>query len=126
MAAPYRNSFSGKGVFPPRYAFTLLIPLRSMLLSPGKLIQRLDIQEHHNVLEVGPGPGYFSSPVAKKLKRGYIKSSAVIPFNKANAPDVYGVINLNIVRKNKEFSDKDISLLKELINLTSIALLPVK
>jgi ubiquinone/menaquinone biosynthesis C-methylase UbiE len=70
MAAPYRNSFSGKGVFPPRYAFTLLIPLRSILLSPRNLIQRLDIEENHKVLEIGPGPGYFSSHVAKKLERG--------------------------------------------------------
>lgn len=66
----YRNSFSGKGVFPPRYAFTLLLPLRNVFLSPQKLIKRLDLQENDTVLEVGPGPGYFSAKVAKELKKG--------------------------------------------------------
>ncbi|MCG6938538.1 MAG: methyltransferase domain-containing protein [Gammaproteobacteria bacterium] len=70
MATPVRKSFSGKGVFPPRYAFTLLIPFRNIFLSPKKLIQRLDLKEHHNVLEIGPGPGYFSTHVAKKLTNG--------------------------------------------------------
>lgn len=70
MTAPYRNSFSGKGVFPPKYAFTLLIPLRNLFLSPRKLIQRLDLKEHHTVLEIGPGPGYFSPHVARKLQDG--------------------------------------------------------
>ncbi|MDH5573437.1 MAG: methyltransferase domain-containing protein [Gammaproteobacteria bacterium] len=70
MAISYKNSLSGKGVFPPRYAFTLLIPFRRIFLSPQKLIQRLDLKEDHLVLEVGPGPGYFSTHIAKKLKRG--------------------------------------------------------
>ena len=70
MATSYRNSLSGKGVFPPKYAFTLLIPFRNIFLSPRKLIQRLDIKENHNILEIGPGPGYFSTHIAKKLKSG--------------------------------------------------------
>lgn len=70
MNIPYKNSFSEKGVFPPKYAFTLLIPFRNLFLSPGKLIQRLDLEENHSVLEIGPGPGYFSTHVAKKLTNG--------------------------------------------------------
>ncbi len=70
MTTSYKNSFSGKGVFPPRYAFTLLIPFRNIFLSPKRLIQRLDLKEDHHVLEIGPGPGYFSTHVAKVLKRG--------------------------------------------------------
>lgn len=70
MAPTYKNSFSGKGVFPPKYAFTLLIPFRNIFLSPRKLIQRLDLKEDHNVLEIGPGPGYFSAHIAKQLKSG--------------------------------------------------------
>ena len=70
MAPPYNNSFSRKGVFPPKYAFTLLIPFRNIFLSPRKLIQRLDLKENHNVLEIGPGPGYFSTHIASKLKNG--------------------------------------------------------
>lgn len=70
MTSTHKNSFSGKGVFPSKYAFTLLIPLRNIFLSPKKLIQRLDLKEDHNVLEIGPGPGYFSTHIAKKLKYG--------------------------------------------------------
>lgn len=64
------HSFCGKGVFPPKYAFTLLIPFRNFFLSPKRLINRLGLKEDYNVLEIGPGPGYFSTHVAKKLKRG--------------------------------------------------------
>ena len=70
MVTPYRNSLSGKGVFPPKYAFTLLIPFRNIFLSPRKLIERLDLKEDQNILEIGPGPGYFSTHIAKKLKNG--------------------------------------------------------
>jgi ubiquinone/menaquinone biosynthesis C-methylase UbiE len=65
-----KNSFSSKGVFPPKYAFTLLIPFRNIFLSPKKLIQRLDLKDDHAVLEIGPGPGYFSGSIAKTLKNG--------------------------------------------------------
>jgi ubiquinone/menaquinone biosynthesis C-methylase UbiE len=65
-----KNSFSGKGVFPPKYAFTLLIPIRNIFLSPKKLIKRLDLEDGHTVLEIGPGPGYFSVKIAKTLKNG--------------------------------------------------------
>ncbi|MET0052491.1 MAG: class I SAM-dependent methyltransferase [Candidatus Thiodiazotropha sp.] len=70
MPTSYKNSFSGKGVFPPKYAFTLLIPLRNLFLSPRTLIRRLSLREDQQVLEIGPGPGYFSVPVARKLHRG--------------------------------------------------------
>lgn len=59
-----------KGVFPHQFAFTLLIPIRNIFLSPKKLIQRLKLKEHYNVLEVGSGPGYFSSKVAKAVPNG--------------------------------------------------------
>ena len=59
--------FAGKGLFPPQYAFTLLIPVRNIFLSPGKLIKRLELQKNSVVLEVGPGPGYFSAKIAGAL-----------------------------------------------------------
>lgn len=66
----FKTSFSGKGVFPPKYAFTLLLPFRNLFLSPAKLIERLDLQEDFTVLEIGPGPGYFSVKIAQQLKKG--------------------------------------------------------
>ena len=62
--------FSGKGVFPHEMAFTLLIPLRNIFLSPAQLIRRLNLEKSSRVLEVGPGPGYFSVKVAKAIPEG--------------------------------------------------------
>ena len=47
---------AGKGVFPPKYAFTLLFPLRNIFISPRQLIERMDLKSDSIVLEVGPGP----------------------------------------------------------------------
>ena len=44
--------------------------MRNIFLSPKKLLQRLALQEDHHVLEIGPGPGYFSTHIAKTLKLG--------------------------------------------------------
>lgn len=64
------KSFSSKGVFPSRFAFTLLLPLRNIFLSPKQLIERLELRNDFTVLEIGPGPGYFSFKVAEKLTKG--------------------------------------------------------
>lgn len=53
---PVKKSFSGKGVFPYQYAFTLLLPIRNIFLSPKKLIERLHLTDNNFVLEVGSGP----------------------------------------------------------------------
>jgi len=66
--------------------------------------------------------------LSTKMKRKYIKSSMIIPFGKPldrkAGSDVYGVINLNIVRKERSFSKKDIAFVQELVNLASTALIP--
>jgi len=64
------NRLVKKGVFPYQMAFTLLIPARNMFLSPKQLISRLDLKKDSEVLEVGPGPGYFSIHIAKVLTEG--------------------------------------------------------
>ena len=50
----------------------------------------------------------------------------IVPFNKANAHEVYGVINLNMVRQDAEFSERDIAIVKQLVKMASIALIPIK
>ncbi|MDD5584893.1 MAG: PocR ligand-binding domain-containing protein, partial [Candidatus Omnitrophica bacterium] len=50
--------------------------------------------------------------LSDKMKRRYINSSLIVPFNKEDARSVYGVINLNITRKDMQFSDRDIQLVK--------------
>lgn len=74
-----KKAFATKGVFPHKWAFTLLFPLRNIFLSPRKLIERLDLRENYKVLEVGPGPGYFSIAVARKLKNGQLYLADIQP-----------------------------------------------
>lgn len=62
--------FASKGVFPHQFAFTLLIPIRNIFLSPKELIKRLALKNNFRVLEIGPGPGYFSVSLAKLLTYG--------------------------------------------------------
>ena len=79
MKTTTKKSFSSKGIFPHEWAFTLLFPLRNLVLSPAKLIKRMQLSPEMNVLEVGPGPGYFSVPVAKYLSRGSLVLADIQP-----------------------------------------------
>lgn len=74
-----KKSFTSKGIFPHQWAFTLLIPIRNLVLSPKELIRRLKLTPEMKVLEVGPGPGYFSIPVAKFLKTGKLVLADIQP-----------------------------------------------
>jgi len=51
-------------------AHHLLNPLRSLILSPEKLVARLDLSPDFKVLELGPGPRYFSPTVARSVPEG--------------------------------------------------------
>ena len=62
--------FSGRGAYPHELAFLLTIPLRRIIQPPRTLVRRLQLQHDSRVLEVGPGPGYFSAEVAREIPRG--------------------------------------------------------
>ncbi len=64
------NRFFGRGLIPHQLAFTLLNPLRRFVLAPEALAARLDLAADHRVLEVGPGPGYCSLAVARRIPQG--------------------------------------------------------
>ncbi len=55
---------------PHTHAAHLLNPLRALVLSPGALVRRLRLEPDFTVLELGPGPGYFSPAVARAVPRG--------------------------------------------------------
>jgi len=62
----------GRGTFPHQLAFLLEFSLRRFVLSPERLADRLEISETSRVLELGPGPGYFSRAVARRVPKGYL------------------------------------------------------
>ncbi len=80
-----------KGIFPYQLAFTLLIPLRNFFSSPEQLIKRLNLRANSIVLEVGPGPGYFSTKIAKVLTKGKLTLADIQQemLNKAKKRRIY-------------------------------------
>ena len=57
-------------VFPHQLSFMLDNPLRRLIVSPNKLVDRLALSDSSRVLELGPGPGYFSVALASRLQNG--------------------------------------------------------
>lgn len=62
----------GRGTFPHQFSFILENPLRRLYLSPKCLAERLYLNANSRVLEVGPGPGYFSVEVARRVPNGHL------------------------------------------------------
>jgi ubiquinone/menaquinone biosynthesis C-methylase UbiE len=62
----------GRGTCPHQLAFLLDFGLRRFILSPERLADRLELKEGSRVLELGPGPGYFSRAVARRVPKGYL------------------------------------------------------
>jgi len=48
----------------------LLNPLRKLFFSPRRMVKYLELRPDHTVLELGPGPGYFSPAVARAVPDG--------------------------------------------------------
>src|SRR5215472_14952795 len=63
---------TGRGTYPHQFAFLLLLPFRGLILSPKALIKRLGLKQNLRVLELGPGPGYFSVEVARNVPHGQL------------------------------------------------------
>ena len=62
----------GRGTCPYQLAFFLDFSLRRFVLSPERLADRLELNEKSRVLELGPGLGYFSRAVARRVPNGYL------------------------------------------------------
>ncbi len=59
--------------YPHQLAFLLELPLRKLIFSPRQLAARLQLREDFRVLEIGPGPGFFSVEVARRVPRGRLE-----------------------------------------------------
>ncbi len=64
------SRLQGRGTYPHELAFLLRIPLRALIFSPRQLVALLRLEPGHSVLEIGPGPGYFSAAVARAIPAG--------------------------------------------------------
>jgi len=56
--------------FPHQAAFILNNPLRRAMLKPGQTIDWIGLSGSERVLEVGPGPGFYSVEIARRLTDG--------------------------------------------------------
>jgi len=69
----YLNIFSrafGRGVFPYQMSWVLDLPGRGLIMSAKTVANRLPVSYSAKVLEIGPGSGYYSLEVAKKIVHG--------------------------------------------------------
>jgi ubiquinone/menaquinone biosynthesis C-methylase UbiE len=66
------NRFAGNGIYPHELAFILDNPLRKFILSPSELVKNLHLTSVSSVLEIGSGPGYFSTEVSKNIPDGKV------------------------------------------------------
>lgn len=62
----------GRGVFPHQMSWMLDLPGRGLIMSPRTVAGRLPIGPDAQVLEVGPGSGYYSLAVARRIPNGHL------------------------------------------------------
>ena len=63
----------GRGIFPHQLAWFLELPARRLVLSPELLASRLPLTPSASVLEIGPGSGFYSLEVARRVPAGRLE-----------------------------------------------------
>ena len=61
---------SGVTPFPHQATFILNNPVRKALMKPARIIDKVGLTGSEHVLEIGPGPGFFSVEIARRLTYG--------------------------------------------------------
>ena len=56
----HKSRQQGKSPFPYQAAFMINNPVRRALLKPARIVDKLGLAGSEHVLELGPGPGFFS------------------------------------------------------------------
>jgi SAM-dependent methyltransferase len=57
-------------IFPAKRAGSLLNPVRRLIQSPTRTVERMALAQTDKVLEIGCGPGYFSRAIAAAVPQG--------------------------------------------------------
>lgn len=60
----------GRGVFPHQMTWFLNLPGRGLIMSAKTVAERLPVKPDAQVLEIGPGSGYYSVEVARRIPDG--------------------------------------------------------
>ena len=60
----------GRGVFPHQMSWFLELPGRGLIMSAKTVAERLPVRPDARVLEIGPGSGYYSVAVARRIPEG--------------------------------------------------------
>jgi ubiquinone/menaquinone biosynthesis C-methylase UbiE len=69
----HKSRQQGPSPFPYQAAFLLNNPIRRTLLKPARIIDKVGFTGSERVLELGPGPGYFSVEIARRLTEGRLE-----------------------------------------------------
>jgi ubiquinone/menaquinone biosynthesis C-methylase UbiE len=62
----------GRGVFPHQMTWILDLPGRGLIMSAKTVAERLPVKPDAQVLEIGPGSGYYSVEVARRIPGGVL------------------------------------------------------
>ncbi len=62
-----------QGYYPHQLAWLLDNPFRRLLITPRAMADRLPLTRSSQVLEVGPGSGYFSTELARRVPDGRLE-----------------------------------------------------
>jgi len=69
----------GRFPYPHRAAFLLDNPVRKWMSKPEAVIEALELDGTERVLELGPGPGFYSVEIARRLDSGSLHLFDVQP-----------------------------------------------
>jgi len=75
----HKSRHQGESPFPYQAAFLIDNPIRRALLKPARIVDKLGLTAAEHVLELGPGPGFFSVEIAGRLSDGRLELFDIQP-----------------------------------------------
>ena len=75
----HKSRHQGQSPFPHQAAFLINNPLRRALVKPARIVDKLGLTGSEQVFELGPGPGFFSVEIARRLTDGRLELFDIQP-----------------------------------------------